>query len=502
MRNNTVMLCALFCLVLSLFCIEGHSSQTSRLDPFFRPGAIRVLILSGHNNHDWRTTTPYLRKLLVDSGFFDVRVCEEPMGITFSTLNPYHVLVLDYGGPRWGEVTEKAVEAFVNSGKGMVVVHGSSYSFSGLDVLADHHKGTGIKEPPWPEFAKMVGCYWPDPPKIGFHGPRHSFQVKIAELNHPIVQGMNEWFWATDELYRGMKILPQANILAIAYDDPKYGGNGKNEPMLVTTKYGDGRVFYTALGHEVPAMTETGFVTTFLRGTEWAATGKVSLPPDVGTPKPKKDALRVLVVTGGHDYETSFYTVFEGSNDWVWDHATSSQQAFNTDIRPQYEVLVLYDMSQELDENGRKNLKDFVEDGKGVVVLHHAIADYNSWSWWTQEVVGGKYVLKAEGGMPESTYKHDEELFVQPVSEHPILADIGPIHLWDETYKGMWISPKVQVLLKTENPTSDGPVTWISPYPKSRVVYIQLGHDHMAHRHPAYRELVKNAILWSAGRLK
>jgi type 1 glutamine amidotransferase len=64
----------------------------------------------------------------------------------------------------------------------------------------------------------------------------------------------------------------------------------------------------------------------------------------------------------------------------------------------------------------------------------------------------------------------------------------------------MWISPKVKVLLKTNNPTSDGPVAWISPYDRSRVVYIELGHDHLAHQHPGYRTLVKQAILWAAGR--
>ena len=69
--------------------------------PFFKPGAIRVLIFSGRNNHDWRTTTPFLRKALVQSGRFDVRVEEEPAGITEATLAAYDVLVLDYDGPRW-----------------------------------------------------------------------------------------------------------------------------------------------------------------------------------------------------------------------------------------------------------------------------------------------------------------------------------------------------------------------------------------------------------------
>ena len=76
------------------------------------------------------------------------------------------------------------------------------------------------------------------------------------------------------------------------------------------------------------------------------------------------------------------------------------------------------------------------------------------------------------------------------------------MHLQDETYKGMWIAPDVKVLLRTDNPTSDGPVAWISPYSKSRVVYLQLGHDAAVHYHPAYRTLVRNAVFWLGGRLR
>ncbi len=468
---------------------------------FFKPGSLKVLILSGRNNHDWRASTPYLEKLLLDTGHFDVRVCEEPTGITQDTLAPYDVIVVDYGGPRWGEVTEKAVESFVRSGKGMVAVHGASYMFSGLEVLADGHAATGIKEPPWPEYGRMVGGSWSAVPPKRFHGQRHSFQVKIVQKDHPVVQGMPPAFTATDELYHQMNFLPSTLILAVAYDDPKFDGTGKDEPMLCANQYGQGRVFYTALGHDLAAMKESGFVNTFVRGTEWAASGKVTLPPDVASARPASPRVRALVVTGGHDYETSFYSLFEGHDDISWAHASANTEAFKSDIRGTYDALVLYDMSANLDEKGRANLKNFVESGKGVVVLHHAIADYQDWPWWYREVVGGRYLLQPADGMPASTYKHDEEIFVTPAMNHPITAGIGPMHLWDETYKGMWISPDVKVLLKSDNPTSDPSVAWISPYTNSRVVYIQLGHDHAAHCHPAYRALVHNAILWSAGRL-
>ena len=105
-------------------------------------------------------------------------------------------------------------------------------------------------------------------------------------------------------------------------------------------------------------------------------------------PSPSKSPVRLLVVTGGHDYETSFYTLFEGYPDLVWDHATSDQEAFKQNIVPKYDVVLLYNMSQGLDDKGRENLRAFVESGKGLVVLHHAIADYQTWPWWSKEVVG------------------------------------------------------------------------------------------------------------------
>lgn len=468
--------------------------------PLFQPGKLRALIFSGRNNHDWRESTPFLRQLLVASGRFDVRVVEEPAGVTADTLAAYDVLVLDYNGPRWGAATEKAVEEFVRSGKGMVVRHAAAYAFHGLPVLGDRHVRTTIVEPPWLEYARMSGGVWSlEEPRTG-HGERHSFRVRFTDRDHPVARGMQPEFWATDELYHNMRLRPEARVLAVAYDDPKMRGTGKDEPVLWTVAYGKGRVFHSTLGHDLAAMWEPGFATTFLRGAEWAASGSVTLPAWMDPARPLEKRTRVLVVTGGHDYDTSFYTLFEGYADLAWDHAPSNREAYRRDLRPHYDVLVLYDMPQEIGEPERRNLRDFAESGKGIVVLHHAIAAYNTWEWYSKELLGGKYLLKPEAGRAASSYKHDEEIFVYPAARHPVVGDVGRMHLWDETYKGLWISPDVTVLLRTDHPLSDGPVAWISPYPKSRVVYIQLGHDRLAHIHPGYRKLVKNAIDWAAGR--
>ncbi len=242
--------------------------------PFFKKGAIRALILSGRNNHDWRTTTPELRKILLETGKFDVRVNEEPTGMTAETLAAYQVVILDYNGPRWGETAEKALESFVRGGGGLVAVHGASYSFGELELLGDRHVKTGIFEPAWPEYARMLGGVWCKGPPATGHGKRHIFQVRFVDAEHPITRGLPGTVSANDELYHGMCMQPGVKVLAVAFDDRAIGGTGKDEPILWTVNYGQGRVFYTALGHDVPAMQEPAFRLPFVRATEWVATDR------------------------------------------------------------------------------------------------------------------------------------------------------------------------------------------------------------------------------------
>ncbi|HUZ47159.1 MAG TPA: ThuA domain-containing protein [Terriglobia bacterium] len=293
----------ILCLGIAVLLARPSIAQNTTADriPLFKKGAIRVLILTGQNNHDWRSTTPVLRDMLLNTGRFDVRVNEEPTGMTQETLAVYDVVVLNYNGPRWGHTAEKALEDFVQSGKGLVGVHGANWSFSGLVVLGNGSAPTGIMEPPWPAYKQMIGGVWSDQPPASGHAPRHKFAVRIVDPDSPITQGLPKTFEADDELYHNMHMAPGVHILATAYDDPAnkpktprrpaakptssangphldMNPTGKNEPMLWTVRYGRGRTFYTVLGHDVKAMDMPGFSTTFVRGVEWAATGKVKQP--------------------------------------------------------------------------------------------------------------------------------------------------------------------------------------------------------------------------------
>jgi len=243
------------------------------------PPKLQALIITGQNGHDWRATTPVLRKLLEETGRFEVRVTEEFRGASPETLAPYDVVVLNYydgnkPALRWGERADTALLNFVRGGKGMVVYHFATAAFNG-----------------WTEFEKMCAGNWR--PNNGHHSARHDFTVEIKDSAHPITRGMKASFpQANDELYANLKWQPEGthHVLATAWDDHSLykpnekqplPGKGLNQPMLWTVDYGAGRVFVTALGHDPDAMKLPGFIATFVRGAEWSATGQVTIPlPD------------------------------------------------------------------------------------------------------------------------------------------------------------------------------------------------------------------------------
>jgi type 1 glutamine amidotransferase len=455
----------------------------------------RVLIICGEGDHDWRATAPFLRGVLEDTGRFEVRVCESPAGLSARSLEGFDVLVDHYGGPALGTDTDNAIAAFVESGKGLVVTHGALGSSVGRPAA------TGGSPPAAQGLARGVPEYWPIESLGAAHTPVDFLEVTNAGADHPILRGAKSGFVTADSIFRGITVRPGAIVLATARENPRKGGGGAEQPVLVAAPRGKGRALVLALGHDLAAMRQHEFIAAFARATQWAATGAVSLPANLGPPGPADDAVRSLLITGGHDHETAFYALFDGYNDLAWIPVASSATAFQSDLRGKYDVLIMYDFSRELDESGKRNLREFVESGHGVVVLHHALLNYQSWPWWYQEVVGGSYRLAREGNVPSSAVKADQEMLVTASQNHPITSGIAPFRIVDESYSRMRFSPRIKPLLTTDNPHSDHTLAWIGPFARSRVVAIQLGHGHTVFGHPSYRALVHNAILWAAGRI-
>jgi uncharacterized protein len=191
-------------------------------------------------------------------------------------------------------------ESYVKGGGGLVTVHAADNAF-----------------PQWQQFNEMIGVggwrgrddksgplwYLKDgklvsdnsPGRAGSHRARLPFQLTTAEPEHPIMKGLPRiWMHASDELYATLRGHGRdMTVLATAHSEPDNRGTGRDEPILMVLNYGKGRVFHTAMGHDVPALSCVGFITTFQRGTEWAATGKVTQKTPAGFPTAETVSYRV-----------------------------------------------------------------------------------------------------------------------------------------------------------------------------------------------------------------
>jgi uncharacterized protein len=214
---------------------------------------------------------------------------------------------------------------------------------------------------------------------------------------------------------------------------------------------------------------------------------------------------RVLVVHGGHDFQTNqFFQIFKENPEITFrtvEHP-NAHRWFKEEPARQYDVLVFYDMWQEISEEAKADLINRLRDGKGLVALHHSLGSYQNWDEYAK-IIGGRYQMKKwkENGVerPGSTYKHDVTFRVRVADpDHPVTLGVKDFTILDETYGGFQVAPGNHVLLTTEEPTSGPNLAWAKTYEAARVVFIQLGHDEHAYKHPEYRRLVREAIGWVA----
>ena len=304
---------------------------------------LKVLILDGHNNHYvWPKTTVMMKDYLEQTGLFEVEVSRTNpvwLGIKYNDkrqkklveyFNEYPIDISDYiisqdpiksysfninfhaydlvvsnlGAftPNWSIETKVKFENYMSNGGGLVVIHAANNAWGD-----------------WAEFNKMIGLgawgnrdsasgpyvFYDDKGKIqkdnseglcGSHGVEHEFIINSRTPEHSIMKDLPiEWLHAKDELYDRMRgPFQEATILATAYSDidkneqswePHKKGSGRHAPILLTINYGQGRIFHSTLGHFDYSMECVGFITTFQRGAEWAATGAVTqtVPEDFPT---------------------------------------------------------------------------------------------------------------------------------------------------------------------------------------------------------------------------
>jgi uncharacterized protein len=217
------------------------------------------------------------------------------------------------------------------------------------------------------------------------------------------------------------------------------------------------------------------------------------------------DKIAVLLLTGGHDFEKEpFFKVFRDNPEITFDaveHPMACSR-FKADASTNYQVIVMYDFNQPITDDEKSDFLARLKEGKGLVVLHHAIATYPEWpEYW--KIIGARYYLKEAvvNGVEKarSGYKHDMDFRVHIADpNHPVTKGVKDFQLHDETYKGFDVSPECHPLLTTEEPESNPVIAWAKTYEAARVVYIQSGHDHAAYENPNFQRILRQAIRWTA----
>jgi len=248
---------------------------------------LTAVIVDGVNNHDWAAGTAFIRTTLEGTRRFAVDIATYPKLPEFSR---YDVVVNNFNGGhtesgiRWPADAERALDAYVRGGGGLVIFHAANNAFLN-----------------WPEYNLMIGLGWREksfgkgiaigpngqiitiPQGEGLppgHGPRHDFEIFVLNKTHPITRGMpDHWLHPSEQLTHGQHG-PAEGLTVLTYAVSEVSRQG--EPMDWVRGYGKGRVYVTMLGHTWkdepnPNLEDMNFQRLFAKAVEWAASGKVTL---------------------------------------------------------------------------------------------------------------------------------------------------------------------------------------------------------------------------------
>ena len=316
-----------------IILIGGALLSACQKAPIESERPIRALIIDGQNNHNaWPKSTMMMKSYLEETGLFTVDIqrsqftwkaekwieqypltsqeptenLDEPKADPgfAPVFSDYDVVISNFGwkAAPLPAATQAALETYMKNGGGLVVVHAANNAW-----------------PEWKAYNEMIGLggwggrtekdgpyvYYNDtgeriednsPGKGGSHGPQREFQLTTRDADHPIMRGIPAvWLHTQDECYDSLRGPAQnLNVLATAYADPEQRGSGRHEPMLMTLTYGEGRIFHSTLGHDDYSFESVGFITTFLRGAEWVATGEVTLDAPMDFPTADKSSSRAF----------------------------------------------------------------------------------------------------------------------------------------------------------------------------------------------------------------
>ncbi len=230
----------------------------------------------------------------------------------------------------------------------------------------------------------------------------------------------------------------------------------------------------------------------------------------IAAPQGSSGSARVKVqfTPGGHTAPLEIYAMFEdrlfGDCDTMVRPHPHAFDELSSAAGP--DVVVTYDwITGGWPEAEREYMTKYLDSGKGLVVLHHAVGTNNDeWPWFGEHVTGVMLWNPDNPAMKtQSRLKQFVRQTLRPVGNHPITKGLRPFVLpWDETFPNMWLAPGITPVIESDDPDFVQPtVGWVGIHPKARVVCFEPGHTRYACSNPMFRKVVHNMILWAGGKL-
>ncbi|MEM7144261.1 MAG: ThuA domain-containing protein [Verrucomicrobiota bacterium] len=224
----------------------------------------------------------------------------------------------------------------------------------------------------------------------------------------------------------------------------------------------------------------------------------------IGAP-PKTEDLSVLVVRGGHHYDTpDFENMCLGLESVEVDLVLSAHlhQFSAAEIEERYDAILFLNQNKHYPAKPRtrKLYMELATQGVGMVFLQFTLSSHPEWDEY-HELIGGKWFLKdyTEDLELHSTYYKDLTLDIQILDRnHPVTKGLEDFTMTDAYYGNIHVAPEVHPLLGTKHPDIASTIAWTHQYKNSKVVYIMPGFTKGAYEHKSYIQLIENALRYVA----
>ncbi len=212
------------------------------------PQRLKLLFLGDQGHHQPAARFKQIMPVLKERGI-DVTYTEKLSDLNEKTLGEYTGLVIYANTTEISPEQEQALLKYVEDGNGLIPLHCASYCFLNS-----------------PKYIALVGA------QFKRHGTG-TFRTQLSEAEHPLMRGFGG-FESWDETY----VHEKHNATDRTVLEYRAEGDGK-EPWTWVRTQGQGRVFYTAWGHDQRTWGNPGFHNLLERGIRWAVKDNPAVVP-------------------------------------------------------------------------------------------------------------------------------------------------------------------------------------------------------------------------------